>query len=265
VGPRRWPWYDNDLDPISSALTINTVAWQCNTPLQIDQVVPHKKDAAFAVCHLSEIKDEDRHTKVSIFTVSSSTPTSIRSLPFGLRTVVWAPFLNDSGFNLVAITHSWKAVVFGDSQHSFKDKTLSPNGLNLGHQPQRQSIFQDIFGVSAFASVPLTETPSLRHANSPQEILHKPAYSTPPLNELFDSLIKSFLTDRPPDTIVDEEQNPEDFEDADIQDEQPAGVPLITSRHHSRSANPGEMETFTKLFRSCMMGEADEISFPFLC
>lgn len=133
----------------------------------------------------------------------------------------------------------------------------------MGHQLQSPTLFQDIFGVSAFALVPQTETLSPRHADGPQEILDQPAYSTPPLNDLFDSLIKLFLRDRPPDSII-EEQGPEDLENDDMQDVQSAGDPLVTSRHHSRFVNPGEMEAFTSLFRSrCMTGESDEVPSTF--
>lgn len=129
----------------------------------------------------------------------------------------------------------------------------------MGYQLQSPTLFQDIFGVSAFASVPQTETPPPRHADGPQEILDQPAYSTPPLNNLFDSLIKLFLRDRPPDSII-EEQGPEDLEYDDMQDVQSAGDPLTTSRHNSRFVNHGELEAFTNLFKSrCMTGEFDEV------
>ena len=214
--------------------------------------------------HSPEINGEDAHTKVSIFTVSSSTPTSIRSVPFGLRNVVWASFQNDSGFNFVAITHSWKALVFGDSRRPFEDGSLSPKSLNMGHQPQSLTLFQDIFGASAFASVPPAETLSLRHADGPQEILDQPAYSTPPLNDLFDSLIRLFLRDRPPDSII-EEQGLEDLEHDDMQDVQSTGDPLTTSCHQSRFANSGEMAVFTTLFRSrCMSSEPNSPSLSFV-
>ena len=227
--------------------------------LQIDKVVPHQKDATFAAFHLPKIDGEDAHTQVSIFTVSSSSPTTIRSVPFGLRSVVWAPFQNDSGFNFVGITHLWKAVVFGDCRRPFKDKSLSLKNLNMSYQLQSPTLFQDIFGVSAFASVAQTETLSLRHVDGPQEILDQPAHSTPPLNDLFDSLIKLFLRDRPPDSIM-EEQSPEDFEHDEMQDVQSAGDRLTTSRHHSRPMNPGEMTALTELFRSrCITGEPDEL------
>jgi len=132
----------------------------------------------------------------------------------------------------------------------------------MGYQLQSPTLFQDIFGVSAFASVPQAETLSLRHADGPQEILDQPAYSIPPLNDLFDSLINLFLRDRPPDSVI-EEQGLEDLEHDDMQDVQPADDPLTTRRHHSRFANPGEMAAFTKLFRSrCMTSETNSPS-PF--
>ena len=231
------------------------VAWHCVPPQPIDKVVPHQNEASFAVFHSPTIVDDERRTTVSIFQALSSTPTTIRTLPFGLRNAIWASFSSGSGFNLVGITHSWRVVTFGDSRQTLKDEGRTATAMNIQSQPTKRTLFEDIFGVSAFASTSSdsVQAPALLHKNSKShDVFDTPVYLAPSLDDLFNPLIKSFLTLRPAEpSIADDADDGE--EDIVMEEEQDPISP--TSRHASRVPNAGEMDAFTKLFRSrCMTG-----------
>lgn len=206
--------------------------------------------------HSPTIVDEERRTTVSIFQALSSTPTAIRSLPFGLRNAVWASFNSGSGFNLVGITHSWRVVTFGDSRQTLKDEGRTATAMNIQNQPPKRTLFEDIFGVSAFASTSSdpVHAPSLLRKNSKShEVFDTPVYLAPSLDDLFNPLIKSFLTLRPSEPSIADDAHDDDDDDIVMEEEQ--DTTSSASRHASRVPNPGEMDAFTKLFRArCMTG-----------
>ncbi|KAF8203796.1 WD40-repeat-containing domain protein [Pholiota molesta] len=243
----------------------NSVAWQCMTPQSIEKVVPHPKEASFAVFYPSTIVDEEQRTRVSIFLASSNTPTIIRALPFGLRNVVWASFNSRPGFNLVGITHSWRAVTIGDSEQTLTEEGLTAKAMNNhSQQLQRRTLFQDIFGASAFASVS-SDTPqaaSLQRKDKIHDVFDTPVYLAPSLDFLFEPLIKSFLTPRPLEPIIIDDTVENDTDEDIVMEEEQGAVTSVLSGHTSRTPNPDEMEAFTKLFRArCMTGR--NITYPF--
>ncbi|KAF8973504.1 WD40-repeat-containing domain protein [Flammula alnicola] len=234
------------------------VAWQCDTPHPIDRVVPHQKDASFAVFHSPTVTGEEINTRVSIFRASSNIPTSIRSVPFGLRNVVWASFNKRSGYNLVGVTHSWRVVMISDSQQPSNEEGLTAKGINVGHESQRRTLFQDIFGVSAFAASnsDFSQAPSLlQKHHKTYTLFDTPAYLAPSLDSLFDPLVKSLLTNRPTEPSALEDRPEDDIEEDAVMEEEQVASNSILSSHPSRSPHPGEMEAFTKLFKArCMTG-----------
>lgn len=228
------------------------------TPQSIEKVVPHPKEASFAVFCSSTIVDEEHRTRISIFLASSNTPTSIRALPFGLRNVVWASFNSRPGFNLVGITHSWRAVTIGDSEQTLTEDGLTAKAMNNhSQQLQRRTLFQDIFGASAFASVSsdTPQTASLQRKDKIHDVFDTPAYLAPSFDFLFEPLIKSFLTPRPSEPIIMDDTVENDTDEDIVMEEEQGAVTSVLSGHPSRTPHPGEMEAFTKLFRArCMTG-----------
>ncbi|KAF8167608.1 quinon protein alcohol dehydrogenase-like superfamily [Crassisporium funariophilum] len=231
--------------------------WQSNTMVTIDRVVPHPREDTFAVFH-SSAGSEVSHTYVSIFGTTSNKPTSTRSVPFGLKSVVWSPLRRCAGYSLVGVTHNWRVVTFGDSQLHAQVEGSTARELNVENHPQRRTLFRDIFGSSAFAegraeSIPASSSVStqarLAKGSESDEIFGDPAYLTSPLDNLFNPLMKLFLTTRISESSTPKEHlHSEDEEDVMMEDE--VAEPLVLTTRPPRITNQGEMEMFTKLFRT---------------
>ncbi|KAH9486491.1 WD repeat-containing protein 75 [Psilocybe cubensis] len=229
------------------------VAWQTLTPLAIDKIVPHPKESTFAVFHSPDQDGEDHRTKITLFHVSSKVPTTIRFVPFGLRNVVWASYQKQPGYNLVGITYSWRVVLIGDSRPVLKDGEITARAMNLEPQKQKKTIFQDIFGVSAFSNTTVehAHTFTVQRKSSENEVFTDPAYTAPSLETFFSSLLKPYLVVRP----AKESNIPDDHDEVveeDVVMEDEREIPIA---HTSRVPIPGEMDTFIKLFKTHCLRE----------
>ncbi|KAF9486317.1 WD40 repeat-like protein [Pholiota conissans] len=234
----------------------NSVAWQCPTSQSIEKIVPHPQDPTFAVFYTPVVVDEELRTRASIFSTASNNPSSTRTIPFGLRNVVWASFSSRPGFNIVGITHSWRVVTIGDADQTLHDEGLTARAVNNQQQPQKKTLFQDIFGISAFAatSPDTSTTPTLQRKDKTHEIFDTPAYLAPSLDSLFEPLITTLLTLRLSEPIITDDIAEEADEDIVMEEEQDV-IASVPSYHPSRMPHPGEMEIFTKLFRTRCMTE----------
>ncbi|CAA7265897.1 unnamed protein product [Cyclocybe aegerita] len=229
----------------------NEVSWQTTTPVQIEKVIPHPREDSFAVIHSPIVVNDAQRTKVSIFRVSSSSPFSVRSVPFGLRNVIWGAFQASAGFSLVGVTERWRVIVMGDSAASFKDEGRVARGINTTNQgQQKRTLFQDLFGVSAFADSN-SEFPEWvsapRKDNISHDLFSAPAFLMPALDTLFGPLIESFLTVRIAEGAVNPDGPPDAYEDVAMEE---AADSLITPNQPPRVPQPGELDMFTKLFRT---------------
>ncbi|KAF8913139.1 quinon protein alcohol dehydrogenase-like superfamily [Gymnopilus junonius] len=230
----------------------NSVSWQSNTPFWIKKIVPHQMDATFAVFHSLGLNQdsEESLTKVAVFRVSSSIPILVRHVPFGLRNVVWAPFHNHPGYNLFGVTDTWRVVMIGDSEPKFNNENLTAaRGMNFDTQAPRKTLFHDIFGAAAFASLS-TESIHLPHPQGMEKGNHEffsdAVYMSPSLDVLFDAVAKTVLTSRPPEPICSME-DPGDLIEEDSEVDHEADI----FKHRApRTPISGEMDIFTKLFRA---------------
>jgi NET1-associated nuclear protein 1 (U3 small nucleolar RNA-associated protein 17) len=174
------------------------VAWQSNLPLSIDKIISHRHESSFAVFH--SMSAGEARVKVSIFQASSSTPLAIHSLPFTLRNVELNSFQASTGFSFVAITHAWRVVLIGDSIPRLTDEGLSPKAISLNGQRQNRTLFQDIFGVSAFEEDMHVNQTSTSAALSRKGVDHPlsdiSAFATPSFDTFFDPFLTGFLTAR---------------------------------------------------------------------
>jgi len=232
--------------------TNHLVAWQCTLPHQLDKVVLHPRETRFAVFH--SITNEEHSTKVSIFGASSSSPLSVHTLPFQVRNAVVDPSQGQTGFHLVGITHDWRAVLIGDSACRFTDESRLAKGIKFDSQPEKRTLFQNIFGPSAFVDdFPVYDhsiSPSLSQKKTDHSIFDTLAFATPSLDTMFDPFITTLLSPR--GTRSDEVVHEIASEDDDTTMEDKGGI-LTSARQSSRALNPGELEAFTKLFRtSCI-------------
>ncbi len=227
-------------------------------PHQLDKVVLHPRETRFAVFH--SIAKEEYGTRVSIFDASSSSPPSVYTLPFQVRNAVYDPSQAGTGFNLVGITHDWRAVLIGDSACRFTDESRLAKGINLDSQPEKRTLFQNIFGASAFVDdFPAYDhsiSPSLSQKKSDHSMFDTLAFATPSLDTMFDPLITTLLSTR--EVRSDEVIHDIASEDDGTMMEDQGGI-LTSTRRSSRALRPGELETFTKLFRtSCIMQGLDD-------
>jgi len=145
-------------------------------------------------------------------------------------------------------------VTIGDSRPVFKDEGSTSRVIGPEVQTQRRTLFQDIFGATAFTSTPVEMAqikPRSSNKNAGLEIFEEPIYSIPSLDILFDSLVKPFLEGRPvEDDVVPDNHDEWVEEDVDMDNEI-----VVSADHGSREPNIGEMDMFIKLFRtSCMTG-----------
>ncbi|KAJ7103370.1 WD40 repeat-like protein [Mycena belliarum] len=177
------------------------VRWQHKTSSPIQTLVSHPREDTFAVV-LSSSTEERSKSKVMLFMVGNAQPLKTLVVPFGFRNIAWYPLVASS-FSLVAITNDWKVVVVGESIHIPKDEGSVSRGITALQTPQRRTLFQDIFGKSAFGEQALPSQPSAPASiarpwtgRAGTEVFDGPAYLMPPLESLFESLMNGFLKPR---------------------------------------------------------------------
>ncbi len=223
-------------------------------PLQISKVVPHPHESSFVVFHTTSI--DEHETKVSVFRTPSTKAISVHTLPFHLLNVVYGAFQANTESSLVGITHNWSLVLIGGSSHRFVDEGRSQKSIDVGRHTRNRTLFQDMFGASAFADAsPADEPPILSSVSRKVDFsqFDAPAFAIPSLDEFFDPFIQSFLTVRK-SQVEDEHNSEKEFEDDDpLNKEEPDSLGI--SQRLPRSSIPGELELFTKLFGSSCIAE----------
>lgn len=205
------------------SLTRYIVLWQAHTEQPISHAIAHPSEDRVAVLERSACANhESQTTRVSIFGANNSKPLKRVTLPYHLRTSAWYPPSSldhqAASFCLVGVTEKYCVVLFGDEVLAVTDPGASENGL-VGDSSSKQgtTLFQDIFGQSAFADVStgpsVTLNASRGKSNNIADILDVPAYLLPSVDTIFDTVIGSFLQPRPveepaPPTLTEAE--PED-------------------------------------------------------
>ncbi|KIP12046.1 hypothetical protein PHLGIDRAFT_399665 [Phlebiopsis gigantea 11061_1 CR5-6] len=241
-------------------LVTDDVQWQYQSLSTISQVFSHHREESFVVL---ESDARTSQTYVSKFTPSSSSPTSSHTLPFSLISTAPCPprwlLSNDpSSFAFVGITHTWSAVIFGDHIRLAEGEETSARGLAGAASVTTQTLFQDIFGRSAFTDL------SARNANvavpasqgsawkgkEVERIFDTPAYLLPPLGSLFDPLMDEFLTPRT-DTDAAPSSGANKYaerQDVDVDMEGVEG-PILVGNRLERVIDQREMATMIELFK----------------
>lgn len=195
-------------------------------------------------------------THVVMFSPRSAVPTQTRSLPFRLLSIVpcpanWTKLNDTSSSAFVAITDSWNVVLLGDDVKLPQEEGSTGRGLKGAPVPAaKRTLFQDIFGASAFVGVtpppPVAEKPAGWKGKEVEKIFDAPAYLMPPLDTLFDPLMDDFLTIRKPeDSTGGEEAHVE--EDIEMDAEGDDG-PILVGNRLERTVGGGEMAAMVELF-----------------
>lgn len=255
MGPCHSVWYAKLAHFISKLTFLHKVRWHHKTLSMIKNLVPHPEDDTFAVFYSHRTTKEHLKTRVSIFHVRSSVPSSIRSIPFMLRNIsLNVPYSERSMYTFVGITQDWRVVQFGDDCKMIKEAGSAARGLTSDHIPSRRTLFRDIFGKSAFAEVPTLSSSSVEMGKRPalwtgkeaSDTFTSPAYLMPPLEHLFEPLIARFLIPRDQDIAQSRVMEPEE---PDVDMEEDVQDPMISGVHQPRNVDQEEMDSFVALFR----------------
>jgi len=160
----------------------------------------------------------------------------------------------------VGITNKYSVVLFGDDISAPATEGSRANtivgGAALG---QRKTLFQDIFGASAFADLshvpPHVDSNSVippsalpRSDNDVPVLLDSPAYLMPPIESLYEPIMESFLKPRSQEDdihLVEGIEQDEDVEMAEQSDDEPVTV----RGRQERLVDQKEMDLFVKLFQ----------------
>ncbi|OSX67273.1 hypothetical protein POSPLADRAFT_1051423 [Postia placenta MAD-698-R-SB12] len=253
VGPRDLILWD---------LLSHSVRWQFQSSLSIDRLVAHPREESFSLFERLATQGTPS-TRVLVFHPSSSLPVASWTVPFHLRNVVSHASLdrlsaNPLSFTLVGITDTWSVVVFGDDVCLPQEDGSTARGIGTDGAPGKRTLFQDIFGKSAFAgltNVPASSSVTLASAQpwsgrEVAEVFDAPTYLMPPLGSLFDNLLDGFLTPRlssdVPNSPTAVEHVDEDVDMADEGDDEPFTV----DTRIERVVNKQEMESFIGLFKN---------------
>ncbi|KAL1739499.1 WD40-repeat-containing domain protein [Schizophyllum fasciatum] len=210
-------------------LLFQTVRWHHACSSKVDFVVPHAQEDTFAV--MSRRLDAEA-TTIAVFGPSSSKATS-RSVPAVLQNVVWygEPSI---GFSLVGITDKWDVLLMGDSVKAPEDAGARTQNISTESAPQRRTLFQEIFGEAALptgpalAAQPSTATPAFNVQ------FEDPAYLMPSMDDVFDTMMDSFV--RPRSTVQTEETEVPRQDDVDSAPPAPT-IPSLANGHAKLKAN----------------------------
>ncbi|KZV74810.1 WD40 repeat-like protein [Peniophora sp. CONT] len=220
VGPRDVLLWD---------LISQRVVWHTRTVQPISHAVAHPFEDRLAVFEqLKAASHEAQTTRVSIFDANSSKPLTRVTLPFHLRSSVWyppsSPDHQATSFCLVGVTEKYRVVLFGDEVLSITDPGASSNSLAGETSKQVNTLFQDIFGKSAFADVSVGPSTTLGVArdkrNNVADLLDVPAYLLPSVDTIFDTVMGSFLQPRPAEEPALQKQPEEIPEDVHMEVEE---------------------------------------------
>jgi len=218
-------------------------------------------DESFAVFHEPlTTAVNSAQTRISLFRHSSDCPYASYRIPFLFVSLAWyRPPLSataPSSYTLVGITSIWSIVLLGD--HVEAPEAIGSSARELGglHSQQKRTLFQDIFGVSAFADVSnvptsavQSEYPRLHGSQDVASLFEGPAYLMPSLETLFDPVMKTFLNPRIEGEDVRNVDKPvHSLSDEDVDMDQEG--PILVTKATPSVIDPSQMEMLVDLFRT---------------
>ncbi|KAI5124094.1 hypothetical protein M0805_000908 [Coniferiporia weirii] len=234
-------------------LVTRTVCWHYSSPLEIAQALAHPEEDIVAIIVQPYAEDGAiRTSKVLHLKPNSPRPFDIRSLPFRFRAVGWNN-LQKGSRSLVGITYSWNVVLCGDDARAPADTGDAPREIDTNADiTPRRTLFQDIFGRSAFIDTPVASglssiSSNRREYNKEKQalsIFDAPAYLAPPIESVYSSLMGSILTKVAKRDAVSSDAELHDDVDGMIVD--PESTYPVS---RSRTVDEGEMEDLVALFR----------------
>ncbi|KAJ6604806.1 WD40 repeat-like protein [Mycena vulgaris] len=223
------------------------VRWNHKPSGHIRALVSHPREDTFAV-----VTEDRAKSKVALFQVNAAQPSKTLVVPFSFRNVTWYPFVSSS-FSLVAITHDWKVVVLGDNIHLSKEEGTVSREIAADASPQRRTLFQDIFGKSAFGEPASASQPSAPASvarpwtgREGTGVFDDAAYLMPPLENLFESVMNGFLKPR----VAEAPALPAVIAADDDVDMDGEGRPALARGDAKRVVDQNEMNAMLDLFKT---------------
>ncbi|KAI0686656.1 WD40 repeat-like protein [Cytidiella melzeri] len=249
-------------------LVMDSVKWHYRSSTAITHLFSHPREDTFVVFE-ADVKSPRPKTYVLKFTPSASSPASSYFLPFRLQNIAacpskWLMSNESSSFAFVGVTQDWNAVIFGDQIHLAESDPSEGKGL-VGPAPvTKQTLFQDIFGKSAFADISSSKYNASAAVSSTtvpwkgkqvEESFRTPAYLMPPLSTLFDPLMDEFLKLRPPEEDGPGGDDKVEEEDVEMMEEEGGGdAPIVVGNRLERIVDDAEMVSMIELFKShCLL------------
>ncbi|KZP28826.1 WD40 repeat-like protein [Athelia psychrophila] len=246
-------------------LSTQVVRWHCRNPWPIEKVLTHPRADTFALLHCPSTSPRSgRHTTpITLFRTSSSVPYSKYTVPFGLLGSAWYPNArhaptNSPSFSLVGITKDYSVVKFGDDVDAPPDEGSTAQAITAGAAEPRRTLFQDIFGASAFID-PISASrgrpdavlqPRLAASSGIDSLalFDTPAYLMPPLTSLYDPLMDSFIKLR--SAVATQPEESLENADEDVEMAAQSDDEAITfGARRQRVVNDDEMDMFIDLFK----------------
>ena len=201
-------------------------------------------------------------TEVFVLSPGSWKPVRHWKLDLQLRQVVSFESYFPRGFSLVCITHDWEICLVGDNVWLPDEEGASGNNISERQEKVKLSLFEDVFGRSAFKSLERTWEDSERNrllaasksagksGKIDLRLLDGPAHLLPPLETLYTSLMSGLLQE------VAIREDPEDQgaadqdDQMDVVEEEEGAVPTeVGSRVAERVVSQAEIDMFTVLFK----------------
>ncbi|KIK94037.1 hypothetical protein PAXRUDRAFT_12297 [Paxillus rubicundulus Ve08.2h10] len=183
-----------------------SVIWHVNNRWRYDALMSHPHEDTFITVSSPVLGST---SAVTVFRASSPIPVMEHSLPFGILNIAWYPqpsLARNNFFSLVVLTHKYGVVVMGDDITLPEDSGASAKALQKGPTAPRRSLFEEMFGVSAFTDLPNQHTRDAASSSGPgagavmpwrssetASFFDAPSHLMPPIETLFEPLISSFL------------------------------------------------------------------------
>ena len=221
--------------------------------MPIQRVISHSHEESFAIFH-RQSSAADNKTIALTFDVTSPSPTNKQIIPYTFHTIVpYAP--SQALFSFVGITSNWAVVSFGEQAFPVRAEGTSSNKISAEAVSHKRTLFQDIFGVSAFdhaaSERPVQiSTAVLPRSKAPVSAFDKPSHLLPPMSNIFETIMEDFIHETP--TSASTPQVIDGDEDVDMEVDAPE---LVTApKHTTRHIGQQEMGVLVNLFKTHTIG-----------
>ncbi len=223
--------------------------------MPIQQVISHAHEETFAIFYRHSTAASSR-TIALTFDATSPSPTNKQTIPYAFHAIIpYTP--SQERFSFVGITTNWAVVSLGEQSFRPQVEGSDSNKISADAVNHKRTLFQDIFGVSAFdhgaSEQPVQSsfsTAVIPRPRAPVSVFDGPSHLFPPMSSVFESIMEDFVhktsTSGSAAQVVDAD------EDVDMEVDAPE-VPA-TPEHKMRHIDQEELGVLVNLFKSHTIG-----------